>query len=103
MKRSYRKVRTTHPSGTLLLFFSLLASISLTPSEYVDCESLFPDENMELFGTLRISHIQPLPLHVSSLVGPSALNYSSGSLLLLWVFFSPSITARVALAATLRC
>jgi hypothetical protein len=49
MKGYYWKVETTHPAGILLLLFSLFASMSLTPSEYLDCGSLFPDENSETF------------------------------------------------------
>jgi len=50
MKGYYWKVKNTHPAGILLLLFSLFASISLTPSEYLDCGSLFPDEDMEISG-----------------------------------------------------
>jgi len=58
MKGYYRKLETAHPAGTLLLLFSLFASISLTPSEYPDFTSLFPDANLEIFGICEVSQKQ---------------------------------------------
>lgn len=54
MKGYYWEVKATHPAGILLLLFSLFASISLTPSEYLDCGSFFPDENLEIFGICKV-------------------------------------------------
>ncbi len=45
MKGFYWRAEKTYLSAILVLLFSL--SISLTSSEYVDCQSLFPDENLD--------------------------------------------------------
>jgi len=41
------KAKITHPLATLLFLFTLFASLFLTPSEYPDCQSLDPDENLD--------------------------------------------------------
>ena len=56
MKAYYWTNKTTCPAGILVLLFSLLASISLTPSEFIDCQSLFPEENLDFLGICGASH-----------------------------------------------
>ncbi len=96
------EVKTKGCRKDFLVLFCFLAAAFFTPSEYVDCQNLFPDENLDYFGTFRISQIAPCSLGVSNFVQPSVLKYSSGSLLL-WVPFPQSINSRVALAPILRC
>jgi hypothetical protein len=98
------KMKTNPSVKGLLILISLLASAILTPSEYVDCESLFPDENLDFPGIPLASQNQSSAPRVSILItSPSAAKYSLNSHLLFAVFFSPSFNSRVPLAAVLRC
>ncbi len=104
MKGYYWKVGTIHPAGALLLLVYLFASISLTPSEYFNCQSLFPDENLDFLGISKVAQkhftspdVTPLPAISSTLKH-------------FWKFhhfleaFSPQPTKAPAVLATLlRC
>jgi hypothetical protein len=97
--------RKTNPSVKgLLILFSLFASAILTPSDYVDCGSLFPDENLDFSGIPtgpeNQSSAPPVSIFITS---PSAAKYSLNFHLLLALFFSPSVNSRMTLAAILRC
>jgi len=37
-------------SKTLTLLLALFASITLTPAEYVECDSIFPDDALDFYG-----------------------------------------------------
>jgi len=104
MKGYYWKVETTHPAGILLLLFSLFASISLTPSEYLDCGSLFPDENLELFGICKVSQKQLPSLLVTTLTAISSIpkHFWTSHHFLEGFFPQPTKSQRV-LATILRC
>jgi hypothetical protein len=98
------KVESTHSSRILLLLFCLLASISLTPSEFIDCQKLFPDENLDFFGISNVSQKQSPVSRVSTFVlSSSTPKYSLNSHLLLAIFFCPSINSHIVLATILRC
>jgi hypothetical protein len=97
-------MRTNLSAKGLLIFFSLFASAILTPPEYIDCKSLFPDENLDFSGNLTVSQNQSPTPHLSTFIAsPSAAKYSLNSHHLLALFFSPSFNSRMALAAILRC
>ncbi len=97
------KVKTNVWRTSSPVLFCILVSAIFTPPEYVVCQSLFPDENPDHSGSFRISQIPSTSLRVSNFVRPSALKYSSGSLLSPEVPFSQSINARLALPVILRC
>ena len=53
------KKKTNSPTiKGLLILFSLLVSVILSPSEFVDCQTLFPDENLDLSGISKVSREQ---------------------------------------------
>jgi hypothetical protein len=103
MNGYYWKAKTIHSSRILLLLFSLLASISLTPSEFIDCQNLFPDENLDFLGICKVSQTQSSSFRVFfSIPSPSAPRYFWG-LHLLVAFFSPSMNSHMGLPAIMRC
>ncbi len=53
MSGYHRKVENNHSSRLIILFFSLLAVCIFNPSEYLECESFFPDENPECSPGMR--------------------------------------------------
>jgi len=104
MKWHYRKARISPSQARLLLFFSLLASISLTPPEYLECNSLFPDEDLDFPGISRTpqnkNYTQLLSIVVPSL---SIRGYSLNSALLMEIFSFPFADFPVVLPTFLRC
>jgi hypothetical protein len=104
MNGYYWKVESAPSLRILLLFFSLFASISLTPSEFIDCQRLFPDENLDFLGIGEVSqkqsHACRVPLFIPS---PSATKYFFNSHLLVVAFSSPSMNSRMELAIIMRC
>jgi len=97
-------MRTNPSVRGLLIFFSLFASVTLSPSEYVDCESLYPDENLDFSGTLTVSQNQSPAPHVSTFItSPSAAENSLNAHILLALFFLSSFNSPIALATILRC
>jgi hypothetical protein len=104
MNGYYWKVESTHSSTILLLLFSLLASISLTPWEFVDCQSLFPDENLDFSGISKVSQEQSPASNVSTpIASPANPRHSWSHHLPFEVFFPQSINSGMALATVMRC
>jgi hypothetical protein len=100
------KMKINPSAKGLVILFSLLASAILTLSEYVDCESLFPDENLDLSGIPTAPENQSSAARISTfIILPSAEKYSLNSHLLLAVFpsLSLSFNSRMAIAAILLC
>jgi hypothetical protein len=87
-----------------LILFSLLASAILTPSEYVDCRSLFPEEGLDFLGIFEASQTQCPVSHLSTLIASCPTSEDSwGHHLFLELFFDQSINSTIALATILRC
>jgi len=104
MKGYYWKVETILPAGTLLLLVCLFASISITPSEYLDCRSLFPDENLDFSGISKAFETQSPASSVSTLVASQTNHRHSRGHPLPFEMFSPqSIYSGMALATIMRC
>jgi len=104
MKWYYWKADQVHLSATLLLLFSLFASISFTPSEYLECRSLFPDENLEIFSISKISNEQFPSQHVTTLIAASTIpQYSWTSPLFLEAFSRQRTKTQKVLPTFLRC
>jgi hypothetical protein len=102
MNGNYWKVQSTHSSKILLLLFSLLASICLTPSEFIDCQSLFPDENLDFLAIAGGSQKQsPAPSVSTPIASPANPRHS-------WshhfeICLPQLINSRTALTTILRC
>jgi hypothetical protein len=98
------KMKANSPIKGLLLLFSLLASLILSPSEFVDCQSLFLDENLDFLGTSKVSQKQFSAPSVSTLTASPANPRHSWSHHLPFEVFSPqSINSGMALATVMRC
>jgi hypothetical protein len=104
MKGYYWKVETGHPAVILLLLLSLVASISLTPSEYLACECLFPDENLEIFGICIVSQklFPSPPVATITAISSTPLHYWT-SHFFLKDFFLQRTKSQTVLATILRC
>ncbi len=104
MKRYYWKADNAHLSATLLLLFSLFASISFTPCEYLECQSLFPDENLEIFSISKISNEQFPSQQVTTLIAASTISqYSWTSPHFLGAFSRQRTKTQKVLPTILRC
>jgi hypothetical protein len=98
------KMKTNCPRKGLLILFSLLASVILSPSEFVDCQSLFPDENLDFLGISKVSQKQSPVSSVSTLIAsPGNPRYSWSHHLPFEVFSPQSINSGMALATVMRC
>ncbi len=98
------KIERIHSSKFAFLVFTLFASLSFTPSEHLECESLFPDENLELFGICRPSQKKDRGLELSSLISsPSTPSYLWGPSLPFETGFPDGINPPMKLAAVIRC
>ncbi len=104
MNGYYWKVESTHSLTILLLLFSLLASISLTPWEFIDCQSLFPDENLDFLGISKVSQKHSSASSVSALIAsPAKPRHSWSHHLPFEVFFPQSVNPGMALPTVMRC
>ncbi len=98
------KRKTSLRRRSLLILFGLLASVSFTPSEYMACQGLFPDENLDFSGILRGFQKQSPALWVFPvIVSPSTLMHLGSHYRLFEVFFPQLSNSRVDLATILRC
>jgi hypothetical protein len=98
------KKKTDRSVKGLLIFFFLLASVIFTPSEYVDCQSLFPDENLDFLGISVGSQNQSQTCRVSVFIRwPSASTHSWNSPFSLEICLPQLINSRMALTTILRC
>ncbi len=99
------KAEGTHFPRIIIILLSLLASIILTPPETLECGSLFPDENLEIFGICKVPQKQDPASYVficfSS--GSSLLHFKSHYLLFFEIFFFQPTNIRIDLVTTLRC
>lgn len=101
MNDNSRKGEKTPSLRIILLLFSLFASISLSPSEYVKCESLFPDE---IFEICKVSQKQSPGLSLYTLIAsPITPPHSWNSSLPLEVCLPEWMNPRMELAAIMRC
>jgi hypothetical protein len=79
IKEYYRTEKNSCPARTLFLLLSLFASTAFTPSEYLECDSLFPDENLDLLGIAKVSQNLFPPARVSDFTASvlTPLNFGS--------------------------
>ena len=79
MKVYYNPGKNSCPTRTLFLLLSLFASTSFTPSEYPECGSLFPDENLDLLGIAKVSQNHFPAARVSNFIASllTPLNFGS--------------------------
>lgn len=101
MNENSRKVKRTPSLRITLLLLSLFVFISLSPSEYVKCESLFPDENLDI---CKVSQKQSPGLSLYALIAapftpPHSWNYPLPLELCLPEWINP----RMELATIMRC
>lgn len=98
------KMKTNPCLKDLLILFGLLVSAFLVPPEFVDCQNIFSDENLDFSGIAWVSQKQCPASRVSILMSSvSTPKHSWSSHLLLKVFYPQSINSRMALATILRC
>ena len=104
MKGHRRDGKNTYPAITLLVFFSLFASISLFTSDYLDSRSLLPDEYLDLSGIAKLSQKHSPPAGLPIVLAPPSAPMNFGSPYpILEVFFLLSGNSRPELTDTLRC
>jgi hypothetical protein len=90
--------------SALLLLLGLLAYSALTPSEFMECQSLFPDENLDIFGVFRPFQKQsPAPRESAIIASPSPPSNSGSLHILFEIFFSQPAKSPIAVTAILRC
>ncbi len=97
-----KKETNLSPKGFVILVSLLVFSI-LTPSEYVNCQRLFPDEASDSFGIFKVSQKGCPPSDSFVLTaGPSSDNHP-----FLFhqskAFTCQSINSKTGLAAFMRC
>jgi len=97
-------VKPYNYSKTLIAAFILLTSVILTPPEYVQCDSIFPDETLDLYGIpedptlLRCASVQSAFFIFDFFPQPSPQQWVS-----LEIFSPQRITLEVLSSAILRC
>jgi hypothetical protein len=98
------KMKTNPCLKDLLILFGLHVSAFLVSSEYVDCQNIFPDENLDFSAIAWVSQKQCPASRVSIFMASVSIpKHSWSSHLPLKVFSPQSINSRMALATILRC
>ncbi len=99
------KMKTNSPIIALLMLFGWLVTAILSPVQFVPCQNLFPDENLDLLGFTKLPQEKsPAPsVKVLIVVSPADPKHSSKHSI---PFDSPSPLspdAGTALKTVLRC
>ncbi len=98
------KRKTKLSAKAFFILFNLLASLTLTTPEYVDCQSLFPDQAPDLLGISKVSHkVSPLSCLSILSASPSMVNHPGCYCLHVEAFSPQSIDPKTGLAAFIRC
>ena len=99
-----RKEKDACRGKSLFILLSLLTSISLTPTEFVECQNLFPDEILDLSAISSVSPKQIQAQRVTIVHSSYSLpSYSPCSAILGEAVVSNFPDFPIALAPLLRC
>jgi len=98
------KMKTHSRRKSLVLLVSLFVSAIFSPSEFVECQNLFPDEILDFSGIYKVSQKQSPASNLSTLtVSPVNPRHSWSHPLAFDVFFPQSYKFGMTLATILRC
>ncbi len=97
-----KKETNLSPKGFFILVSLLVFSI-LTPSEYVDCQKLSPDEASDFFGISKVSQKECPPLDSFVLTAVPSGGRHPFLFMQSKAFTSQAINSKTGLAAFIRC